>query len=436
MTKYNIRLSNYHAVRHADLTIGGITVVAGANGCGKSTLSRWLYYIVNAVASFDDLLFVDLRNQTVKSLQKYSKVLDDMVAYTGDGMKKDFQDCLSAVSTVTPDNGGIGKLRHCYAQAMDCLYRTLSVYIPREQDARQLRRVLNLFGLDGSAEHLHEDLEKLSTGEFSRYELAYTEAKAERRKSILADKISSLYSEKDAFPADISFKEDDVELLSDKVGKAYSLDRAVYIGTPSAVSVRQPDMVIMRELKDMIHSPNDVPVAAKGKRLLTDAIREMLNGSVVERENFGEPDLVYRSREGMEIRLEDVASGFKPLAYLLRLIENGWLTEETLLEIDEPETNLHPQWIVEFARILVLINKTLGTKIFITSHNPDMVSALKYISESEGRADDTCFYLAEPSDNGTQYEYRDLGNDINPVFDSFNQSFSTLEKYAADFGNL
>ena len=43
MAKYRFQIDDYHAIKHADLEINGITVVAGVNGCGKSTMSRWLY---------------------------------------------------------------------------------------------------------------------------------------------------------------------------------------------------------------------------------------------------------------------------------------------------------------------------------------------------------------------------------------------------------
>lgn len=435
MAKYNFQINNYHAIKHADLEIGGITVVAGVNGCGKSTLSRWLYYIVNVMASFDNLLFADFRTQIIKSLQKYSKAIEDLAVYAGEDKKKDFEHCLALMSMVTLANGGTDKLNLYYERAMDLLDAMLTSCILQEENPKQVKRVLNLFGLSG-AKHFQKDMEKLAMQEFSKYDLAYRKLKSERRKSLIIDKISSIYNEKDSFPKDISFKEDDVELLSDKVGKAYSLDNAIYIGTPTAISLRQSDRVMMGDLKNKVDSQNERAIEVKNKLVVMDAIQKMLNGSIIEKENFGEVDLIYRSKEGMDIRLEDVASGFKPLAYLQRLIENGWFTEDTLLEIDEPETNLHPQWVVEFAHLLVLINKTFGTKIFITSHNPDMVSAIKYISESEGIAENTRFYLAELSDGSTQYEYRNLGNDINPVFDSFNQSFSTLEKYATDFGKL
>jgi predicted ATPase len=121
---------------------------------------------------------------------------------------------------------------------------------------------------------------------------------------------------------------------------------------------------------------------------------------------------------------------------MLRLIENGWLTENTLLEIDEPETNLHPQWVVELAHLLVCINKTFGTKILITSHNPDMVSAIRYISEKEDLLNTTRFYLAEQRESSDMFDYKDLGSDIEPVFGSFNKSFDTLQKYVENYGEI
>lgn len=35
MAKYQFHISNYHAIKHANLILGGLTVVAGVNGCGK-----------------------------------------------------------------------------------------------------------------------------------------------------------------------------------------------------------------------------------------------------------------------------------------------------------------------------------------------------------------------------------------------------------------
>lgn len=73
----------------------------------------------------------------------------------------------------------------------------------------------------------------------------------------------------------------------------------------------------------------------------------------------------------------------KTFAYLYQLIKNGYLDDKTILMIDEPEVHLHPQWIVEYARLLVLIHKTLGTKLILASHDPDFIAAIKAIAKRE-----------------------------------------------------
>ena len=56
MSKYLFKMSDYHAVRNADVVIDGITVLAGENGSGKSTLLRWLHYVVKVLCEYDEMV--------------------------------------------------------------------------------------------------------------------------------------------------------------------------------------------------------------------------------------------------------------------------------------------------------------------------------------------------------------------------------------------
>ena len=74
-------------------------------------------------------------------------------------------------------------------------------------------------------------------------------------------------------------------------------------------------------------------------------IRRLINGQIiVEDDTFGfNKELHFHREDGLNIPLEKAATGLKAFAYLQRLLENGYLNEETLLLIDEPEAHLHPQ---------------------------------------------------------------------------------------------
>ena len=48
-----VKTENFRAINKADIIIDGITVVAGENGCGKSSISKLLYNLYKTVSNFD-----------------------------------------------------------------------------------------------------------------------------------------------------------------------------------------------------------------------------------------------------------------------------------------------------------------------------------------------------------------------------------------------
>ena len=161
-----------------------------------------------------------------------------------------------------------------------------------------------------------------------------------------------------------------------------SLKRAVYIDSPMAFSNDAPfgydtwadfGSLMDKPLKDMQSDALSIALD----------LRYTLGGSILEKEDSYTKELRYlRKADGLNISIDELATGMKSFAYLLRLLENGYLDSETLLIIDEPEAHLHPQWIFRFAKALVMLHKQLGVKIMIASHNPDMVAAISAISEA------------------------------------------------------
>ena len=161
----------------------------------------------------------------------------------------------------------------------------------------------------------------------------------------------------------------------------------------------------------------------------------MLNGDVISKKNdSGEDELYFVREDGLEVSLEEVSTGMKSLIYIQRLLKNGYLDDNTLLIFDNPETHLHPQNIIEFARLLVMLHHELGVKILISSHNPDMVAALQAIASKENVMENLHFYLSKPTSAKDTYEFVDQGQNIEEIFKSFNVAYKKIEEYGnSDF---
>ena len=140
---------------------------------------------------------------------------------------------------------------------------------------------------------------------------------------------------------------------------------------------------------------------------------------------------MYHRSDGNQFDLDECATGIKSLAILDILHSKGWLDAETMLIIDEPEAHLHPQWIVEYARMLLLLSKRLKVRIVITSHSPDMINAIHTIGSALDMGEDIGFYLAEKDhEDPFMFNYRKLGNKVGDIFQTYNVSFDRIDAYA------
>ena len=83
----------------------------------------------------------------------------------------------------------------------------------------------------------------------------------------------------------------------------------------------------------------------------------------------------------MNIPMSNTASGVKQIGVLQSLLANRKLSPGSFLIIDEPEVNLHPEWQVKFAGILVLLAKDLDITLYINTHSPLFIQAIDAYSE-------------------------------------------------------
>ena len=444
MGKYIYKLLGYHAVKEAEIKLDGITVLSGINGCGKSTLSRWLYYLINGSRDFDIFLLRDYKAKIDNLINRMRFACMDLGRFSQKSglLEKGSLNTLLEVTekmkqTRVHSYEQIEIVQDLFLQALYATENFLSEALTENLSEARKVRILNYLSVHNKQEDVRQSIENF-VGQNNRLITQLTNQLVknmnERPRSTYLKLIEKYFDIQHDFPLGIQLEEDEVNLLEDThVSTLFNLQRAIYIDTPMAVEVEDTENIFWNDLREMMLDDKSGKNLSMGERKFLVRVKDLLNGETVLEEDdvFDEKSLRYISKDKkVNISLKDAATGFKAFSYLQRLLENGNLNQETLLMIDEPEAHLHPQWIVEFARLLVLLNKDLGLKIMIASHNPDMVAAIHDIAHKEGVLSDTRFYVAQPDEeNPHQYVYKDLEHEIGEIFDSFNIALDRINIY-------
>ena len=80
------------------------------------------------------------------------------------------------------------------------------------------------------------------------------------------------------------------------------------------------------------------------------------------------------SKNKEKIKYDDLSSGeLSSLSLILTLIYA--IEDNSLICIDEPEINLHPEWQKNIIKIIeIVVEKYFGCHIFISTHSPQIIS--------------------------------------------------------------
>ncbi len=160
-----------------------------------------------------------------------------------------------------------------------------------------------------------------------------------------------------------------------------------------------------------------------------DNITELLGGFIYyddEKEEF------FFKKGDEDYSMNDTASGVKQLGIIQMLLSNRKLTENSFLIMDEPEVNLHPEWQVKFAELIVLMIKELDISIFINSHSPQFIEALEVYSAKYELSDETKFYLSKESEHD-KFDFEEiLRDDLVILYNNLGNPYNRINKVRAE----
>ena len=402
MSKYRFNISDYHAIENADILVDGITVLAGPNGSGKSTISKWLYYMVDVATRFDEYVGKGVNDEFKHSLQILARAIREIWGYRS---SRSEILTLSANIDALKKEINVGAAVDEVAEKYNSIVAEFTEQVRPEflsDDVFALRKVRVINYL----KQLIEDSDNIETFDnFEKKMFQQTDKMLEDwEKRLSMRSIKDVYSfieeylrEDDVAPESMQLWEDDVNIISEEsLGSLFNIERAIYIDTPMALNAKNlADNVFLQRLhSNMTHSLGRT--LDKSKMLLL-RIARLLNGKISQSDSLlGETELYYeRKDEHLKLPVEKIATGMKTFAYLYQLIKNGYLDDKTILMIDEPEVHLHPEWQLQFAEIIVLLQKELNLHVLLTTHSPYFLRAIEVYSAKHLLADRCHYYMTK-----------------------------------------
>lgn len=415
-----LKLQNINKVQEADIKLDGLTVIAGANSSGKSTVGKFLFSIVKALANVEDLNHQS-REDKLKKMVKllYSRAngcfsryqypdMDDVFPLPITSMvdkllslgeKKEVEAYLSRIMTWVESKG--------LTPRMKSLFR---------EDIENIRIALG----DSQAADVASEVRTFVESEFMNSICSYGTQKSwgsfkmddsndEVKVYFTNNRVSAVHADYSEHLVDATYVESPLYL--------HILDSLLSAMTYREYQKRPRTMfrgMVPIHIKDLAEKMYALQmVSSKGELSEEFGLSEIMGGKF-SFDNDSKTLKFAQENINTELSPINIASGIKAFGLIQILLETQVIGNNKILIWDEPENHLHPQWQVAFAEILVKLAKK-GIPVVISTHSPYFVQGVRYFSVKHGIEEFANFYLADEQKNHLSI-LKDVTHDLNQVF--------------------
>ena len=397
-----LTIENIGNVKNAEIEINGISVIAGQNGTGKSTISRSLFSIFSA--NYD--VIKKISNDRTKAINDF------------------LEDYLSDIEMNRKNNSEIGIARRIvpsflYTELTKIISKNLLIFLDKnysEHNNESLKKsiiesinefnkrnskyfVLNIKDLDLNvlSENIKEILSQSDQSIFNQILTAHLTDEFHNQINNIYDPLTGLISlrikdeqinvevNKNRATADklINFKTD-VVYIDDAAAIVENLFSTKFLNKFSTKFLNEFLNKIDLKLDHNAHLMEQLRDERNNTYTLRAKITDRLNLVFNEINHILKTDIVNSSEDEEDekkLNIINYSSGMKTFYLIKSLLENGVIRENGTLILDEPEVHLHPEWQLKFAEIIVLLQKEFGLHILINSHSPYLVEAIDIFSK-------------------------------------------------------
>ncbi|MGF1792929.1 AAA family ATPase [Photobacterium profundum] len=399
----DISIRNFGTISEANVKIGGLTVIAGENDTGKSTVGKILFSLVKASSRYEEDLKEDKEYKIVSIAEKI---------YFSLRRRVNFSEYSELRNLFHP--------RKFYDQVR--LYQEEAIY-------ERMEALKSLYSESAFSHSVLDsalsDLNEIRTI-FYESDDRYTAISKAVKKAFYSEFKGEIFPKgnADIDHSNVFIKDGESPLINivwtkDGVNEfnyydELSFDDATFVDTPSIIQFHS-FTDIARTLFDKSNNRVGLTVPLHIKDLSTKIKESIYTYDLFDNyhhvnhklSNTYKGRLYYDKdssefvldRGGYKVNSSNVASGIKSLGIFDILVQSGHASPRSLLILDEPEINLHPKWQIEYARAICELIK-LGSNIIVTTHSPYILEALKGFSERDNLEHN--FYMARKNYDGSE----------------------------------
>lgn len=385
-----IKISNIGKIKEADVAINGITVIAGENNTGKSTVGKALYAIFN---SFVDVA-KKVEEERIDSLQR--SIFTFLQEISGSNMGFPQVDGNALATKLNDIKNEINKEKIIQVLADKLNLKTSVIennYSRLEPSINNILRVLSV----SNDNYLKILVQKNFSEEFNQQINNILENTNGEIDLTIKQKVSSVKFDDNI----VVFVNKQVDIFSD----------AIYLDDPFILDERPSHGFLATffnsngkfyrhkdKLGDLIYkqveSNNLVDKIVIEERLqkIIDKVHGACRGRTFFKNNN---DLMYQ-QDNMKtaFKVANLSTGLKTFVILQTLLLSGAIKDGSLIILDEPEIHLHPEWQLLFAELIVMLQKEFNLHILLNTHSPYFLNAIEVFSEKYAIGDRCEYYLA------------------------------------------
>ncbi len=398
-------LKNIGGIGEATVEINGISVIAGENNTGKSTVGKALFSVFNSFFDIEAVIkserLQSIRNILVHGLSSKGSILLETAARynAGDNVdyllnyKTDYSKLAGDILIGSePYMNSSEKLKEAILNAI-IQDNTQSYMTNLDEVVNRIADVMNISDNDIIKTVLNRKLDAEFNGQVSNI---YNDTEGEIKLRIKDQWIVIKIQENHVT---------DIDYLP------YLLREVIYLDDPFVLD--QPDYNLdgkaSRYTDHKEHLRNNLFGAPKKSGVIDEIIVNRKFNSIYEKVDMvcsgditknNNSELEYRKKgsdKGMDIR--NLSTGLKTFVILKMLLQNGMIDYNGIIILDEPEIHLHPEWQLIFAELIVLIQKEFGMHVLLNTHSPYFLNAIEVYAAKYDVADQCQYYLAYKKDD-------------------------------------